>query len=128
MRKHQQHFFVSLLILSLFLDAVNIDDLVMPRGMIHEEYEGQSTESQSSVAFSTPSSQAFPAAKAFRNVSKGASVLHSGQWIDEDSPSLAASATLTQDIFGFLILASRPRAIVSYRPTFEFSVICKLQL
>ncbi len=110
------------------MDAVNIDDLVIPRGMIHEEYEGQSTEYQRSDMFSTAASQASGVAKAFRNASKGSSVLHYGQWIDEDSPSLAAPVTLTQDISGFLLQNSKPRAFVSYKPAFEFSVMCKLQL
>lgn len=128
MRKPHQNIFILALALSLFLDAINIDDLVMARGMVHEEYEGQSTEYQPIDAFPATFTQAAGLTMTFRGASKASSVLRFGQWIDEDSPSLAAPATLTEDIIGILIQNSKPQRIVPYSPTFEFSIICKLQL
>jgi hypothetical protein len=81
---------IWILIIGLFIDAIDVDEIIGLHGWIHEEYNGESM----TADMVSPNIDI-----TYRNVhntkqviqSKHACVSHTIQWIDEDSPSLEAS-------------------------------------
>jgi len=115
-------------LLALFLDATNVDALFMSHAMVREEYEGQSSEIYDShgdeqvilYAHFGATSQ-----KAFQSVNKSSQPIF---LIDEDSVSLPAQPTITEEVALFLCRSSRIRHTSLHFPIFDFYSLCKLQI
>ena len=88
-RFHSLHLpLVWILVFGLFIDAVNIDDVIGHDGLIHEEYMGESNVDMGSANIDIVVSDA----STHQIIRKQAvHISNSCQWIDEDSPSVAAS-------------------------------------
>jgi hypothetical protein len=114
--------------LAFFLDAINVDALFTSHIMIHEEYEGQSSEMYSShndkqvilhARFGTTGTRTFqPANNSTRHI----------YLIDEDSVSLAAQPTNTEEAALLLCRSIRIRHTTLHAPLFDFYSLCKLQI
>jgi hypothetical protein len=112
---------------ALVLDAVNIDDLVLSHGMQHEEYCGQQVESAVAYEHTQQPAPTLTAAQrtSYRQVND---VPHTVFLVDEDSPSLPAHPTITQDMnkvhADYVVEMHSGMYIHSY----NFYYFCKIQI
>ena len=115
-------------LLALFLDAINVDALFTSHAMIREEYEGQSSEtfvsnSDGKVIMHASSGTQGKDTYQLTNDSTQHIFL-----IDEDSVSLPAQPTITEEVALFLYRSSRIRHTSLHFPIFDFYSLCKLQI
>jgi hypothetical protein len=88
-RFHSLHLpLVWILVFGLFIDTVNIDDVIGHDGLIHEEYMGESNVDMGSANIDIVVSDASQTHQIIRK--QVVHISNSCQWIDEDSPSVAA--------------------------------------
>jgi hypothetical protein len=127
MRKIFYSLFVCALSFSHFLDAVNIDDLVCPKGMAHEEYEGESKDTHGFDLLSEGVSHNFRTGAG--TISQPSTLTaHVHQCVDEDSPSLAAYTTLVQESVGPIEKHGAAQLLNGFHPPFDPDMICELQI
>jgi hypothetical protein len=114
--------------LAFFLDAINVDALFMPHSMIREEYEGQSSEmydshnDEQAILYTYSGTTGNKAYQPTNNSSQHIFL------IDEDSLSLAAQPTMTEEASLLLCKNSRLRHIDLHVSLFDFYSLCKLQI
>jgi hypothetical protein len=127
MNRRLSDIFVITVALAIFLDAVNLDDICLSHGMIREEYQGQSTEGYFSsdieqvVVFALTTTQ--------KTTYQQPNNVHNPIYlIDEDSPSLPAHPTITQEIIRFLGRNLSEKLTVTHIQSFNFHSLCKLQI
>jgi hypothetical protein len=119
--------FIITVALAIFLDEVNIDDICLSHGMVREEYQGQSTES----CFSFDSNQVvyFKLTTTQNTTYQQQNNVHNPIFlIDEDSPSLPAHPTITQEITKFLGRNLSEKRIITHIQASNFNSLCKLQI
>lgn len=118
--------FVLIVALVFFLDAVNIDD-ICSFGMIHEEYEGQSTEDYHSFDIEKIVAPGLPITHTttYQQSNKGKSSIF---LIDEDSPSLPPPLTITQEMMMHCKGNLSEKLTWRHIHTFNFHSFCKLQI
>jgi hypothetical protein len=105
---------IWILIAGFYIDAINIDEIIGIQEMIHEEYDGESiTADMDSQNIDIPNVAVYPPYKIIQN--KSVRVSHGVQFIDEDSPSVAAS-TLFED--KELILLIKQQSVCNYTSNF----------
>jgi hypothetical protein len=127
MNRRLSDIFVITVALALFIDAVNIDDICLSHGMVREEYQGQSTEGYFSsdieqvVVFALTTTQKIT----YQQSNNDNNPIY---LIDEDSPSLPAHPTITQEIIKFLGRNLCENLMVTHIQTFNFHSLCKLQI
>ncbi|MFZ1978999.1 MAG: hypothetical protein WAV76_13685 [Bacteroidota bacterium] len=80
---------VWILIFAFFIDTVNIDDVIGHDGLIHEEYIGESNVDMGNANINIIISNASQTHQIIQK--QAVHISNSSQWIDEDSPSVAAS-------------------------------------
>jgi hypothetical protein len=99
----------------MFIDAVNIDDVLGMEGMIHEEYIGESNVDMGSANIDIVVSDASQTHQIIRK--QAVHISSSYQWIDEDSPSVAASVIPEgQELILLLKEQSASEYISTYTP------------
>jgi hypothetical protein len=115
-RFHSLHLpLVWILIFGLFIDTVNIDDVIGHDGLIHEEYIGESNVDMGSANIDIVVSDASQTHQIIRK--QAVHISNSCQWIDEDSPSVAASVIPEgQELILLLKEQSASEYISSYIP------------
>lgn len=119
MRLHHFHSIplqlIWVLIFGLCIDAVNIDDVFGMEGMTHEEYIGESNVDMGNGNIDITVSNASQLNQIIQK--QTVHISHSSQWIDEDSPSVAASAIPEgEEIILFLKQYTAPEYICTYIP------------
>jgi hypothetical protein len=119
--------FIITVALTIFLDAVNIDDICFSHGMVREEYQGQSTEGYCSSDIEQVVAGALPTTQNTTYQQQNIAH-HPFCLIDEDSPFLPAHPTITQEITNFLGRDVSQKLIVTYIQTSNFNTLCKLQI
>ena len=119
--------FVLIIALVFFLDAVNIDDICSSHGMIHEEYQGQSTEEDRSFNIETIVAPGLTTTQntTYRQTNKTKNSIF---LIDEDSPSLPAHPTITQEIIKHCSRNVSEELTGTHIQPFNFHSFCKLQI
>lgn len=81
---------IWILIAGFFIDAINIDEIIGIHEMIHEEYDGESiTSDLHNENIDITTVDVIHSHQIIQDQS--ARISHSVQWIDSDSPSVAAS-------------------------------------
>jgi hypothetical protein len=114
--------------LAFFLDAMNVDALFTSHAMIHEEYEGQSSEMYNSHNNEQVILYAHSGAtenRVFQTVSNSDQPIYI---IDEDSVSLAAQPAITEEAGLCFCRSSSIRHTALHVPLFDFYSLCKLQI
>ena len=127
MKRRLSDIFIITVALAIFLDAVNIDDIILSHGMVREEYQGQSTESY----FSSDINQVvyFKLTTTQNTTYQQQNNVHNPIYlIDEDSPSLPAHPTITQEITKFLGRNLSEKRIITHIQASNFNSLCKLQI
>ena len=120
--------FLLVISLALFLDAINVDALFTSHGMIREEYEGQSSETYGSCNDEQVIFYAYSGTtenRAYQSVSNLDKPIY---LIDEDSVSLAAQPTMTEEDALLLCRSSRIRHTAIHVPLFDLYSLGKLQI
>ena len=112
---------------ALVLDAVNLDDLCLPRGMIHEEYCGERMENFSTSEQSQQAVEWLTAVhpQAYRQAHDVPGILF---LVDEDSPSLPAHPTITREMINTLSEHIAEKSSQTYIHSYNFYYFCKLQI
>ena len=115
-RFHSLHLpLVWILVFGLFIDTVNIDDVIGHDGLIHEEYMGESNVDMGSANIDIVVSDASQTHQIIRK--QAVHISSSYQWIDEDSPSVAASVIPEgQELILLLKEQSASEYISTYTP------------
>jgi len=114
--------------LAFFLDAINADAILTSHGMVREEYEGQSSEMYDSYSDEQVVLYAHSGTtenRAYRTVGNSDQPIY---LIDEDSLSLAAHPTMTEEAVQLLCRSSRIKHTAFHVPLFDFHSLCKLQI
>ena len=106
---------VWVLIFGFFIDAVNIDDVIGHDGLIHEEYMGESNVDMGNANINIIISNASQTHQIIQK--QAVHISNSSQWIDEDSPSVAASVVPeSEELILFLKEQSASEYISTYIP------------
>jgi len=128
LNKLLSNIFLLTISLAFFLDAVNADAFLTSHTMIHEEYEGQSTEIGSSHSGEQVILYAHSGTtenRVYRTISNSDQPVY---LIDEDSVSLAAQPTITEDAGLCLCRSVSTQHNAPHIPLFDFYSLCKLQI
>jgi hypothetical protein len=108
---------IWILIIGLFIDAINVYDIIGLHGWIQEEYDGESMTADianPNIDISYVNNR--NTNQVFQN--KHACVSHGIQWIDEDSPSLEASVIFEGEELILLVQhQSKNKLISSFIPS-----------
>ena len=127
MKRKLSDIFIISLALALFLDGINVDDIYSSHSMVREEYQGQTLEDLFSSDIIHAVVFAHSTAQGPAYLPLGAS--HQPIYlIDEDSPSLPAHLTITQDIINLLNRNVSEKSSDSHIQTYNFHSLCKLQI
>jgi hypothetical protein len=114
--------------LAFFLDAINVDALFMSHVMIREEYAGQSSERYDSHSDEQVILYIYSGTtgnKAYQPANNSSQHIY---LIDEDSVSLAAQPTMTEETNLSLCRNLSVRHRIPHVPLFDFYSLCKLQI
>ncbi|MGD0591990.1 MAG: hypothetical protein ABSA44_14515 [Bacteroidota bacterium] len=120
--------FLFMISLAFFLDAINADAILTSHSMIREEYEGQSSEmydSHNDEQVVLYAHSGTTENRVYQPVSNSDQPIY---LIDEDSLSLAAQPTMTEEAALLLCRSSRIRHTALHVPLFDFHSLCKLQI
>ncbi len=120
--------FLLTISLAFFLDAINADAIFTSHAMIREEYEGQSTEmvgSRNDEQVILYAHSGTTENRAYRPDSNSDQPIY---LIDEDSVSLAAEPTMTEEAALLFHRGLRIEHTVLHVHLFDFYSLCKLQI
>ena len=105
---------IWILIAGFYIDAINIDEIIGIHEMIHEEYDGESlTADMDSQNINIPNIADYHPYKIIQN--KSVRVSQGVQFIDEDSPSVAASTLFEGKE---LVILIKQQSVCNYNSTF----------
>lgn len=105
---------IWLLIFGLFIDAINVDEIIGVNEMIHEEYDGESINAEMvSQNIDVTDVNSFNTSHAIQNENARSS--HGFKWIDADSLSVAAPVISDGEE---LLLLLKQQSTQNYSSTF----------
>jgi hypothetical protein len=122
------HIFLLTISLAFFLDAINVDAIFTSHAMIREEYEGQSSEMYDSHNDEQVILYTYSGTTGNRTFQPADNSTQHIYLIDEDSVSLAAQPTMTEEAGLYLCRSSSIRHTALHVPLFDFYSLCKLQI